>query len=142
SAKHGERAQPFIAVRLRFRLSAQDIQYVGVIERMAEAVDRRGLVTRRQRLLVLRTLVLELPVRDLADRDAAHPDRALFAEYGDAAVRVPRVGERGNAHGAERPALPTDAHYAGILGLAGASQGRGVGMHRVYRTDEPVQQVD
>src|ERR687897_940027 len=71
------------AVGVGRRLAAQGLDDVVVVERMTEAVDRGGLVTRLLDLLVVCVPVSELPVLDLVDRHPADPDRSRLTDDRD-----------------------------------------------------------
>src|SRR5690606_8384813 len=75
-------------------------------------------------------------------RDAADPDRTFFADDGDAAFQIFRIGQHRDVHRAERARPPSDIHDAGILDLSIPAERRGIGLHALYGADEPIEQID
>ena len=109
---------------------------------MAEAVDRRRRVVRALDLRVFGARLVELPVLDLVDRDAADAHRAALAEDRDRALEVLAVREHRDVDRRQAAGAQAQAHHAGVLGLDVARQRGGIGMHIVDRADQPVDHVD
>src|SRR6185312_2049771 len=136
--KYLERPQPLAAIGFWLRLPAQRLDHVLVVERMPEAIHRCRLVARRSDVLVLGSGVGELPLLDLVDCDAADPHRTMLAQHGDRTFNVLRIGQHGDVDRTERAGAPADADGSGVIDLNVARQRGNVGLHALYRPDEPV----
>src|SRR6188472_2717063 len=83
-----QRVEAFPPVGVGLGLAAERLDHVVVVERMPEAVDRRGLVARLVHLGVVRIGVGEAPVLDLVDGYTPDPHGALLADDGDRALEI------------------------------------------------------
>ena len=121
--------------------AAQYVDDVAVIQRVAETVYRSGFVVGGFNLFVVIAFVGEFPFLNFVHRHAADAYRAGFAQNGNRAFEVFRVGAHGDGHRAERAVAPADVHHAGIFGFDVAVGGN----HRLHvfdRADEPFHQID
>ncbi|MNT05955.1 hypothetical protein D3C72_1406020 [compost metagenome] len=134
--------QAFASVGLGFAFAAQHADDVVVIQRMAETVDRGGLVVGFADLGVIGLLVGELPFVDAVDGHAAHAHSALFAEDGDRAFQILRVGQHGDVDRPHGAMAPADRGDTGVFGFDAASQGGGVGVNAFHWANQPIEQVD
>ncbi len=83
----------------------------------------------------------EFPLLDFVHCNAAHTYGALFAENGDRALQVSRIGEHRDIYRAQCARAPPYAHSCGVFNLDVPSQRRDISLHALDRTDHPVHQV-
>mmetsp|Transcript_39198 Transcript_39198/g.92169 ORF Transcript_39198/g.92169 Transcript_39198/m.92169 type:complete len:295 (+) Transcript_39198:544-1428(+) len=137
-----QRLQSLAAIGLGVGFTAQGQDDVVVVQRVAEAVDRGGLVAGIGDLGIHRVRCLELPVLDLVDRQPANTHRAALTQQGDRALEVFRVGQHADVDRAHRAIAPFERGHPAVLDLDVARQGARVRHHALDRADDPVQQID
>ena len=108
---------------------------------MAEAVNRSGFVVGGFYLLIIIALVGEIPFLNFVYCHAADAHGAGFAQNGNGAFQVFRIGAHGYRHRAQRAVAPADIHHAGVF-CFDVAMGGNHGLHILHRAYQPFHQVD
>ena len=136
-----QRFQAFSPVDNRLGFAAQHIDNIPIIQRMPETVHRRGFIIGSFDLFVVIALVGKIPFLNFVHCHTADAYRAGFAQNGNRAFEVFRLGAHGHCHRTERAVAPTEVHHARVFGFNFAV-GRNHRLHFRHRADKPFHQID
>src|SRR5439155_7572881 len=124
-------AGPAIGVRLRF--TPENSQNVAVVTLMTQTIDVRWIGVSSENQLVVIVVFGELPVLDLVHSRSANLRRALFPQYGNRALEIPRIGKHCHLDRAESSRPEFQDGDSGVFGLDAPCERRGFCHHALNR---------